>query len=136
MLKQIYNNNLRIGYKDIGSGPAIVLIHGFLETHEIWDKFDNELSKRFRVLSIDLPGHGLSDMHEEPYTMCKYAEAVKLIMDHENIKEAFIIGHSMGGYVSLAFSENYPEILSGLCLFHSSPISDNEDKKIARNLTI
>ena len=136
MLKQIYNNNLRISYKDEGIGSVIVLIHGFLESHEIWHKFDIELAKRYRVLSIDLPGHGLSDLHEEPFTMCKYAESVKTVLDHEKINKAFMIGHSMGGYVTLAFSEKYPKYLSGLCLFHSAPFSDSNEKLTARNITI
>ena len=136
MMKQIYKNNFSVNYKDIGRGPTIVLIHGFLETLDIWNNFDTELSKYFRVISVDLPGHGQSDLHNEPYTMCKYAESVKNVLEEENIETVFLIGHSMGGYVSLAFSENYPQMISGLCLFHSSPFSDDENNKITRDTTV
>ncbi len=134
MIKQIYKNNLSISYNDEGrnNDNVIVLIHGFLETSETWVNFSKELSKDYRVISIDLPGHGNSSLHTEPFTMCKYAEVIMNIVDYEQITKAFLIGHSMGGYVALAFAENYPEKLSGLSLFHSAPFADNKDKKTVR----
>ncbi|MCF6366436.1 MAG: alpha/beta hydrolase [Bacteroidales bacterium] len=134
MKKQIYKNNKNIFYKDEGkkNDSTIILIHGFLETSDTWTDFSKELSKKNRVISIDLPGHGNSDLHEEPYTMCKYAEAIKYIIDEEETEKAFIIGHSMGGYVALAFADNYPDRLSGLCLFHSTPFADGDEKRAAR----
>lgn len=136
MEKQIYNNNLKINYRIEGSGKAIVLIHGFLETSETWKDFSKELSKNFLVISPDLPGHGGSELYEEPYSMCKYAESIYHILKEENISKAAIIGHSMGGYVALAFSENYMFMVSGLCLFHSSPFADSNKKKEVREETI
>lgn len=134
MIKQIYKNNLSISYKDegINNDNVIVLIHGFLETSETWKNFAKELSEKYRVISIDLPGHGNSSLHNKPYTMCKYAEAIMNVVDNEYIEKVFLIGHSMGGYVALAFAENYPEKLTGLSLFHSAPFADNEDKKKLR----
>lgn len=136
MEKQIYNNNLKINYRIEGKGYAIVLIHGFLETSDTWKDFSKELSANFSVISPDLPGHGKSDLYNEPYSMCKYAESIFQILNKENISRALIIGHSMGGYVALAFAENYPYMLSGLCLFHSTPFADNEEKRKARTETI
>ena len=136
MMKQIYKNNLTVNYKTEGKGDVIILIHGFLETHETWNDFSKGLSKTFKVISVDLPGHGNSSLHTKPYTMCKYAEPVYEVMISEKIEKAFIIGHSMGGYVALAFAENYPDKLSGLCLFHSSPFSDTTEKKDIRTKTI
>ncbi len=136
MEKQIYNNNLRINYKIEGKGNAVVLVHGFLETSETWKDFARLLSQNCKVITVDLPGHGGSELHEEPETMCKYAESIYYILNEENISETIIVGHSMGGYVALAFAENYPFMLSGLCLFHSSPFADDEIKKQIRLDTV
>ncbi|NPA44646.1 MAG: alpha/beta hydrolase [Chlorobi bacterium] len=138
MIKQIYKNNLSINYKDEGSEneTVIVLIHGFLETSETWANFSKELAKNYRVISVDLPGHGKSNLHNEPFTMCKYADAVANVIEYEQINNAFVVGHSMGGYVALAFAEKYPKKMSALSLFHSSPFADNDEKKNARLATI
>ncbi len=138
MKKQIYKNNQTISYKDEGkqNQNVVILIHGFLETSETWCNFSKELSQTKRVISVDLAGHGESSLYESPYTMCKYAEAILHVLEYENIQSPFVVGHSMGGYVALAFAENYPEKLSGLCLFHSSPYADSDDKKAARTKTI
>lgn len=138
MKKQIYKNNSSISYKDEGAkkNKVIILIHGFIETSETWADFSKKLANNYRVISIDLPGHGESTLHNAPYTMYKYAESINTVIEKENIDKAFIIGHSMGGYVALAFAEKHPSILSGLCLFHSTPFADNEDKKNTRTETI
>lgn len=136
MEKQIYNNNLKVNYRIEGAGKAIVLIHGFLETSEIWKDFSKKLSINFLVISPDLPGHGGSELYKEPYSMRKYAESVYHILKKENISKVLIIGHSMGGYVAMAFAENYMFMLSSLCLFHSSPFADSNKKKKERKETI
>jgi pimeloyl-ACP methyl ester carboxylesterase len=136
MLKQIYKKNLCINYNSEGKGPVIFLIHGFLETSEIWSTFSKELSKYFRVISIDLPGHGKSDLFNAPYLIEKYAESVYSVLSEEKIKKVFLIGHSMGGYAALSFAKLYPDFLNALCLFHSTPFSDNEEKKTARLNTV
>ncbi len=136
MEKQIYNNNVKINYKIEGKGKALVLIHGFLETSESWQDFSRKLSEKYLVITPDLPGHGKSELHEEPYTMCRYAESIYHILHEEKTEKAIITGHSMGGYVALAFAENYPYMLSGLCLFHSAPFADTEEKKKNREETI
>jgi len=136
MNKICKNNDLEISYNIEGEGKTVVLIHGFLETLNIWGDFANELSKNYKVISIDLPGHGGSSLHSKTYTMCKYAEAVKAVIDAETIEKAFVVGHSMGGYVAMAFAQNYKEKLSGLCLFHSTPFADSDEKKKDRNLLV
>ncbi len=136
MNKICKNNDLDISYNIKGEGKTVVLIHGFLETLNIWEDFADELSKKYKVISVDLPGHGGSCLHSKTYTMCKYAEAVKAVIDAEKIEKAFVIGHSMGGYVAMAFTQYYKENLSGLCLFHSIPLGDSDEKKKARNLLV
>lgn len=136
MNKICKNNGLDVYYKINGEGNPVVLIHGYLETSEVWGDFAFELSSKYKVISVDLPGHGKSELYDSPYTMCKYAESVNAVLEHEKIEKAFIVGHSMGGYVAMAFAENYPEKLKALCLFHSHPFGDSEEKKQARNITI
>ncbi len=138
MIKQIYKNNLILSYKDEGSEneKVIVLIHGFLETSETWADFSKELAKNHRIISLDLPGHGSSSLYPPPYSMCQNADSIIDILDHEKIKKAFIIGHSMGGYVAMAFAENYPEKMFGFCLFHSTPFADNDAKTKSRDQAI
>jgi pimeloyl-ACP methyl ester carboxylesterase len=114
----------QINYSDSGSGEVIVLLHGYLESLEVLKSFANKLALKLRVIAIDLPGHGLSDVYGEVHTMEFMAEVVKELLDSLNIKKAFLTGHSLGGYVTLAFLELFPENLSGYCLFHSQPFPD------------
>jgi len=114
----------RIHYTDSGTGPVIVLLHGYLESSEVWNGFAEKLSAKFRVIAVDLPGHGFSDVYGKVHTMEFMAEAVKEILDNLKIKKVFLTGHSLGGYVTLAFLELFPEYLSGYCLFHSQPFPD------------
>ena len=124
MKKYIHFRGKKIYYTEEGNGSPIVLIHGYLETGEVWSSFAQKLAKNFRVISIDLPGHGLSDIYEETHSMEFLATAVNDLMNAIGIQKAFLTGHSLGGYISLAFLELYPEKLTGYCLFHSHPFAD------------
>jgi pimeloyl-ACP methyl ester carboxylesterase len=108
---------------------TIVLLHGFTESLGIWDDFSADLSIDFKVICIDLPGHGSSDCIGEVHSMELMADIVKSVLDKENAKECIMIGHSMGGYVAIAFAEKYPEYMKGLGLFHSSSFSDSPQGK-------
>jgi pimeloyl-ACP methyl ester carboxylesterase len=131
----LYNNG-KIYYSDIGEGEIIVLLHGYFETSDIWSGFAKKLASRYRVISVDLPGHGLSKVYSECHTVEFMAGAVKGLLDNLNIKKIFLVGHSMGGYVVLAFLELYPELLSGYCLFHSHPFSDSSEMSQKRETHI
>lgn len=128
----------KIRYADIGKGRAIVLLHGFLESLEVWfgNGFANDLAKKFRVIAIDLPGHGKSECIGYVHKMERMADVVKDVMDHLKLRRYVIAGHSMGGYVALAFAEKYVDNLSGLCLFHSTALADSEEKKLDRERAI
>lgn len=117
----------KIHYYDKGKGDTIVLIHGYLESAEIWDSLVAKLSKKFRIISIDLPGHGLSDIYQESNSMEFPATIIKKLLDKNGIGKIFLTGHSLGGYITLAFLELYPERLSGFCLFHSHPFADSPE---------
>ena len=116
-----------IHYSVSGNGFPVVLLHGYLESSEVWNGFEKKLSSRFKIISIDLPGHGLSSVYGEVHTMEFMATAVKELIEDLNLKKIFLTGHSLGGYVTLAFLELFPDYLSGYCLFHSQPFADSSE---------
>ncbi len=122
-MKSIQFKEKKIAYADNGVGSAIVLLHGFCEDKNMWDNFIKHL-KGYRVLRIDLPGFGESDVFKDT-TIEEMAEVVKTMLNNESVKECTMIGHSMGGYVALAFAEKYSKMLNGIGLFHSHPFADN-----------
>ena len=136
MKVQLQHNGQKISYQVSGSGKTIVLLHGFLESQMIWDHFIQILSTEFKVISIDLPGHGNTDVFGQVHTMEFMAKMVKLIFDTHNIDKAILVGHSMGGYVSLAFADLFPDKVQGLVIFHSHAAADTEEAKMNRSRTI
>lgn len=128
----------KIRYADVGSGRVAVLLHGFLESLEVWfgNNFAQELAKHYRVIAIDLPGHGKSECVGYVHRMERMADVVKGVMDELGLRRYTMVGHSMGGYVALAFAEKYKENLCGLCLFHSTSYPDSEAKKMDRERAI
>lgn len=125
--------NSSIYYEVHGSGDPVVLLHGFLESSAIWDNFLPEFSKHGQVITVDLPGHGKSDCIEEVHTMELMADVVHAVLVETGIKKADFIGHSMGGYISLAFLEVRPEMVSSLMLLNSTPVADSDEKKEIRD---
>ncbi|AGW85910.1 alpha/beta fold hydrolase [Blattabacterium sp. (Nauphoeta cinerea)] len=125
-------NIYKINFKIKGKGIPIVLLHGFMESLEIWNSIYYNISNKYKVILIDLPGHGKSILTLKKntiFTMEKVAEIVKETLIKENIQKAIFVGHSMGGYVALAMAEKYPEMFLGLCLLHSTTKSDTLEKK-------
>ncbi|MBK7134100.1 MAG: alpha/beta hydrolase [Bacteroidales bacterium] len=117
----------KINYNDSGKGIPIVLLHGYLESSEVWNGFGEKLASEFRVISIDLPGHGNSEVIGDVHTMELMASIVKDLIDNLGLKKVFLVGHSLGGYVTLAFLEYFPEYLIGYSLFHSQPLPDTPE---------
>jgi len=118
-----------------GEGPILVLLHGYCDDHTIWEKVDESLLANFKLIMPDMPGFGKSEICR-PQTVEAMADKLKVILDAEQVRQAVVVGHSMGGYVALAFAEKYPEYLAGLGLFHSNAIADTDEKKENRNKTI
>jgi pimeloyl-ACP methyl ester carboxylesterase len=135
MNKTIIYNHRKIHFTDQGQGDAVVLLHGFLGSLHIWDDFSRELSSQFRVVVIDLPGHGSSEVIEEA-SMETLAASVKAVLDSLQISSCLVVGHSMGGYVALEFARQNLQALRGLCLFHSHASADTEEAKENRRRTI
>jgi pimeloyl-ACP methyl ester carboxylesterase len=135
-LQEIIFNDSKIRYSIQGKGKTVVLLHGYLESLEIWNGFADELASKFQVITVDLPGHGKSETINGEASVELMAESIKAILDFNNIKKAVIIGHSMGGYAMLAFAEKWPETLQGIGLFHSITWADLPEKKEARDREI
>lgn len=131
--KFISINTSQIAYTDMGSGDTcIVLLHGYLESSDIWKNFTLDLSRYFRVISFDIPGHGQSDTLAEKHSMEILATSIYYALKKILIDRCFMIGHSMGGYVTMMFHELYPEKLSGFSLFHSHPYADTKETRKKR----
>jgi pimeloyl-ACP methyl ester carboxylesterase len=135
-LKQIHYKNTSVSYSDNGTGTAVVLLHGFLENKTMWKDLAPSLAKKNRVIAIDLLGHGETDCLGYVHSMEENAEIVKTILSHLRIRKAIFIGHSMGGYVALAFAELYPETIKGIVLLNSTAKEDSEERKINRDRAI
>ncbi|MEI7596239.1 MAG: alpha/beta hydrolase [Bacteroidota bacterium] len=129
MEKIFHYKDKNIRYIIEGEGNVVILLHGFTESLNIWDDYSVELTKTNKLLRIDLPGHGKSDCIGDVQTMEEMAELVNSICEAENLNQMIMIGHSMGGYVMLAFAEKYAEKLKGFGLFHSIAFADNEEQK-------
>lgn len=129
-------NDKKVSYNERGAGKTIVLLHGFLENKNIWHSMVGVLSQDFHVVTVDLPGHGGSEMLDPIHDMGTMASVVKEILASLDVRECLLVGHSMGGYVSLAFAELFPHMVKGLVLFHSQAAADDEEGKRNRDRTV
>lgn len=138
--KNIKYHSSKIFYRTIGKGKPVILIHGFGEDGNIWDKQVEFLKDFFQLIIPDLPGSGRSELIKDA-TIETYSEIIKEIISVElsqfsttggDLEGAVLLGHSLGGYITLAFAEKYPQLLSSFGLIHSTAFSDSEEKKAAR----
>ncbi|WP_372768468.1 alpha/beta fold hydrolase [Lutibacter sp.] len=128
--------NTNVHFTSIGKGKAVVLIHGFLENSSMWQEVAKELSKRNRVVCIDLLGHGQTGNLGYIHSMEDQANMVKAVLNHLSLRKYVVIGHSMGGYIALAFAKLFSKNIKGLCLMNSTALPDSEEKKISRDRAI
>lgn len=135
-MKQLIYKNTKISYIEQGKGTAVVLLHGFLENQTMWNAFIPDLAKKNRVITIDLLGHGQTECLGYVHTMEDQADAVHAVLHELKIRKAVFIGHSMGGYVALAFAELYPENVKGIVLLNSTSRADSDERKINRDRAI
>jgi pimeloyl-ACP methyl ester carboxylesterase len=129
--------NKKIFYRTEGKGKPVMLVHGFAENGNIWNKQIDSLKENNLLIIPDLPGSGDSEMLDGEISIKDYAEVLKSLAEEvifkNNLATQFcMIGHSMGGYITLAFAEKYPQLLNSFGLFHSSAFADNEEKIITR----
>lgn len=125
-----------ISYIDEGEGNPIVLLHGFCGSSRYWENIISELSNRYRVIAPDLPGHGQSETLLHGTTIEAISESIKGLIDGLNVGKVTMFGHSLGGYITLAFAEKYSEKLSGFSLVHSTAYPDSDEAKKGRQVNI
>ncbi len=135
MIKRIPFHNKVISYSINGQGPVLVFLHGFCEDRTMWNDFQIPFSENYTIICPDLPGFGDSEVFGI-LSMEIMADVLSEILENENSENCILVGHSMGGYVAIAFAEKYYEKMLGLCLFHSHPFADTEEKKQNRTKTI
>ena len=126
----------KIHVQTYGEGKPLVLLHGFLLSSTYWEKLIPKLLKKNQVITIDLPGHGKSECISEIHSMELMAEVVNYVLEKLNIKKASFIGHSMGGYIALAFTEKHESKVETLVLLNSTSLPDSKDRKKNRTRAI
>ena len=107
---------------------CVVLLHGYLESMLVWDEFVDLLKKDLRVVTLDLPGHGVSMINGEVHTMEYLADCVALTMDALGIDKYSVVGHSMGGYVALAMLDKHAKHLENIILLSATTSADSQEK--------
>ncbi len=128
--------NTNIHYRKTGTGIPVVLLHGFGEDSHIWDLQAAFLEEHCQLIIPDIPGSGLSPaLQETPpgkVSIDDYADCIHALLEHENIEQCIMLGHSMGGYITLAFAEKYASRLNKFGLIHATAFADSEEKKLNR----
>lgn len=126
---------LHICDSEVGE-KTMVLLHGYLENMLVWEEFIPLLYKDLRIVTLDIPGHGISEIKGECHSMDFLADTVAAALTSLGIAKATIVGHSMGGYIALAFAERHPDLTAGVVLLHSTPNADSDEKRKNREREI
>ena len=123
-------DNRQMGYVKTGAGPAVILLHGFGEDHYIFNSTVAMLEKKYTVYTPDLLGTGMSSINTFPsnFSIEYVADSIVALLQHEKIEDCILLGHSMGGYVTVAFAKKYPKYLKGFGLLHSTALPDTPIK--------
>lgn len=132
----LHHNDTPIYYELYGKGPALVLVHGFLESSSMWQAFVPLFSETHTVITLDLPGHAQSGCIAETHTMELMADVVSHVLESNHIECATFIGHSMGGYVTLAIADKYESLVHKIILLNSTSEGDSPERIINRNRAI
>lgn len=129
MQKFIFNNSTEIFYHKTGNGIPVILLHGFGEDSSIWEKCAEVLEKNCMLIMPDLPGSGHSGIFIKDngeVSIEDYADSIYALLIHEKIDQCIMLGHSMGGYITLAFAKKFPRKLLGFGLINSTAFADTE----------
>jgi len=125
-------NGVSLSYVDQGAGDTVVLLHGFCGSSAYWQYVIPALAEQYRVIAPDLRGHGVSSVPQEPYSIEEMADDIALLLAELDISKAALFGHSLGGYITLAFAEKHQNRLVGFSLIHSMAYPDSEEAKANR----
>jgi pimeloyl-ACP methyl ester carboxylesterase len=120
-------------YREQGTGPTVIFIHGFPMNLEVWNDFANNLSLSFHVVTVDLPGFGKSPSLQSGFSLEEVARKLSEWIQERKYRNPVVVGHSLGGYVTLALAALDVNPIAGMCLFHSTALPDSEEKKESRN---
>ena len=131
-MEKLLINNLSLAFERHGKGIPLLLIHGFPLDHASWNPLLPQITSLFDVILPDLPGFGSSDIPDEIHTIAEMAADLAVLLDELNIQKTCLAGHSMGGYVALAFAHAYPARVLGLGLIGSQAASDTAERKAGR----
>ncbi|HEX9333382.1 MAG TPA: alpha/beta hydrolase [Anaerolineales bacterium] len=131
-MEKIDVNGIQYAYTRRGKGTPLVLLHGYPLDHHLWDEVVPLLEDTFDVILPDLRGFGESSIVDSSPTMEDYASDIAGLLDQLGIQKVAIVGHSMGGYVALAFARLYPDRVSGLGLVSSQVLADSPERKEGR----
>lgn len=134
-MEKININGIELAYTRHGEGTPLVLLHGFPLDGSIWSEVVSLLQDHFELIIPDLRGFGESTTVESPYTLDDFASDIAGLLDHLKIERVALAGHSMGGYVALAFARLYPERVAGLGLISSQAAADSPERKQGRYAT-
>jgi pimeloyl-ACP methyl ester carboxylesterase len=131
-MKKITVNDISLAFDRTGTGSPLVLIHGYPLDHTIWNEVVPLLSPVFDLIIPDLRGFGESTSSKPQWSMQDLADDIAGVLDDQKIESAFLVGHSMGGYVALAFAKKFPGRVRGLALVASQTAADSPEKKADR----
>lgn len=134
-MEKVNVDGINIAYVHQGRGAPLVLIHGYPLDHTIWDEVAPLLKEDFELIIPDLRGFGESDVMEADDSIIGFASDIAGLLNHLKIKKAYLAGHSMGGYVALAFAREFPERASGLAMVSSQMLADSPEGKERRYAT-
>lgn len=130
-------NGIKLAYQEAGSGAPVLLLHGFCGSSAYWEEVIPLLGQHYRVIAPDLRGHGDSDAPDgEFYGMEQFAEDLLALLDQLKLDQVSLFGHSLGGYITLAFAEKYPKRLRAFGLIHSTAYPDDEQGKAGRDKAV
>jgi pimeloyl-ACP methyl ester carboxylesterase len=132
MQKRVEYQDELVYYRLEGKGKSVVLLHGFAEDGNIFNQQIDFLKDYCSLIVIDLPGSGQSKFNPRLSTIEDYAECVHALLKDEQIQHCTMLGHSMGGYITLAFAEKYGAMLTSFGLMHSTAYPDSAEKKRIR----
>jgi len=136
MQKKLLFKKETLVYELRGKGLPVMLLHGFTEDHRIFHPLMDDKDGKYLWILPDIPGSGQSSFNPGLGQMADFVEMIPCIMEQENIPELTLIGHSMGGYIALAFAKKFPDKIRALGLFHSTSYPDSEEKKESRDKNI
>jgi 3-oxoadipate enol-lactonase len=128
-------NGVQSAFTDAGEGLPLVFIHGFPLSRGAWSRQVDALTPKYRVIAPDLRGFGESGASSGPVFMSRYAEDIHALLLHLGTGPVILVGHSMGGYVALAFAKAFPELLRGLVLVGTKAGGDAPEVAAARRAT-